>query len=234
MRASGLSIKTPIAKQSHPLEPLGSSKSGHGLLDNTSSFSTMKSTQNKLRQLLLAQRQKLTSHFQHQASQQCVIQLQHWLNKHKNIQRIALYWPIGGEIDLRMLTISSQSYTYQLFLPILHPYQKRKLLFAPYSRKMTLNHFDIPEPLVDTPEAVLAPWELDCVCMPLVGFDNNSNRLGRGGGFYDASFAFKKDDKEGKPYLLGFAYSFQQVEQLPVNEWDVPCDKIFIAQCSKV
>jgi 5-formyltetrahydrofolate cyclo-ligase len=46
-----------------------------------------------------------------------------------------------------------------------------------------------------------------------------------GGGFYDRSFAFKKD-KQIKPILMGFSYDFQEVDALQAEDWDVPLDFI--------
>jgi 5-formyltetrahydrofolate cyclo-ligase len=48
-----------------------------------------------------------------------------------------------------------------------------------------------------------------------------------GGGFYDRSFAFKKGPgRRKKPVLIGIAYQFQQVDELPRQPWDVPLDAV--------
>jgi 5-formyltetrahydrofolate cyclo-ligase len=46
--------------------------------------------------------------------------------------------------------------------------------------------------------------------MPLVGFDEQKNRLGMGGGFYDRTLAFKKHQKHTHPKLIGLK------QELPV------------------
>jgi 5-formyltetrahydrofolate cyclo-ligase len=58
----------------------------------------------------------------------------------------------------------------------------------------------------------------------LVAFDSQGHRLGMGGGYYDRTFSFLKDKIHHKPKLLGLAYDFQQVEQLPYEEWDIRLD----------
>jgi 5-formyltetrahydrofolate cyclo-ligase len=69
---------------------------------------------------------------------------------------------------------------------------------------------------------------LDVVLMPLVGFDRTGARLGMGGGFYDATFAFKQKlstgskTSTGKPALIGLAHACQQVESLATDTWDIP------------
>ena len=60
--------------------------------------------------------------------------------------------------------------------------------------------------------------------VPLVAFDKNFNRIGYGGGFYDRYIKNIKLKK--KIVTIGLAYSFQKVEQFPVNKHDVRLDLI--------
>ena len=63
--------------------------------------------------------------------------------------------------------------------------------------------------------------------MPLVAFDAQGNRLGMGGGFYDASLAYLRTRRAfRKPKLIGVAYDFQHVATLPNELWDVPLDAV--------
>ena len=49
-------------------------------------------------------------------------------------------------------------------------------------------------------------------------------RLGSGQGYYDRSFAFKKNDARIKPQLIGVAYRSSIVCEWSPQAWDVPCD----------
>ena len=60
--------------------------------------------------------------------------------------------------------------------------------------------------------------------MPIVGFDKNFNRLGYGGGFYDRYF--EKNSKFKKIKKIGLAFSFQKINKIPTNKYDVKLDKI--------
>jgi 5-formyltetrahydrofolate cyclo-ligase len=67
--------------------------------------------------------------------------------------------------------------------------------------------------------------KLDLVLVPALGFDKNGNRLGRGKGYYDR--LLKKT-----PYpmhSIGLAFDFQILHTLPVEQNDVPVDKILSA-----
>ena len=66
-------------------------------------------------------------------------------------------------------------------------------------------------------------YQLDMVCMPLVGFDRQCHRLGMGGGFYDRSLANNKNPKLTK---LGLAHDCQQVDVLANQPWDIPLDGV--------
>src|SRR5690606_26994955 len=69
------------------------------------------------------------------------------------------------------------------------------LRFAPWRPGDALkpNRYGIPEPDV-APSSTLAGADLAVVLMPLLGFDAAGHRLGMGGGYYDRSFAFRRDD----------------------------------------
>ena len=106
----------------------------------------------------------------------------------------------------------------------------KKLLFSIYNEGDPLvnSHCGIPEPYKKS-DNLIDPKDLDLVITPLVGFDVDGNRLGMGGGYYDRTFAFTKqhsDDDDHGPCLIGVAYEFQNISQVPTESWDVPLDKL--------
>jgi 5-formyltetrahydrofolate cyclo-ligase len=63
--------------------------------------------------------------------------------------------------------------------------------------------------------------------MPLVAFDEQGNRLGMGGGFYDRTLAYLKyRQHRRKPVLAGLAHEIQKIGQLTTQSWDIPLDCI--------
>jgi len=106
-------------------------------------------------------------------------------------------------------------------LPIL---DDKSLKFAKIGKNFRKNRFGIKEPISTD---IISAEQLDIIFMPLVGFDSNKNRIGMGSGFYDRTLSFKKQQQNFKnPKLIGLAFDCQQVEQLEVQEWDVPLDVI--------
>ena len=137
--------------------------------------------------------------------------------------RVALYIANDGEVDPAPIARQLWQMGKHCYLPVLRPGSERELWFVEFTpnTQLTPNRFGIPEP--DYGVAHKLPTHLlDVVLMPLVGFDRKGSRLGMGGGFYDTTFAFKHDKPQGKPVLIGLAHSCQEVDELQVDNWDIP------------
>ena len=141
-------------------------------------------------------------------------------------KRVACYLPTDGEMDLSVLIERLWHSKHRVYLPALHGPRLRFLRYRP-DTPLVDNQYGIPEPIADSAERCI-PSALDTVLMPLVAFDHQGNRLGMGGGYYDRTFAFKTRPERTRftPALVGVAYEFQAVDELPWQEWDVPLDGI--------
>lgn len=146
-----------------------------------------------------------------------------------NSQHIALYLSNDGEIDPCWLIEAAWQRGKQCYLPVLGLRPGNRLWFIPYhpETKLINNRFGIPEPVHARRQRMLKPQSLDLILMPLVAFDQHGNRLGMGGGFYDRTLSFLRYRHSWrKPRLIGLAYEFQRVDQLPQQSWDIPLDAI--------
>ena len=86
------------------------------------------------------------------------------------------------------------------------------------------SEYGILEPSIYEPH--IEPNELDLIVVPGVGFDRNGGRMGYGAGFYDRYFKKISKDKMKKIVKLALAYDFQILEDVPMNEQDVPVNYI--------
>lgn len=136
-------------------------------------------------------------------------------------RRIAFFWPMGTEVDLRELMGSALAHGKQCYLPVMQ--RDGGLGFVRYREgdPITPNAQRIPEPRF-RPQEELPASQLDLVCMPLSGFDRSGTRLGMGGGYYDRAFAFRLDPQSSKPRLVGVAFACQELPSIPREPWDVP------------
>ncbi|HEX7814923.1 MAG TPA: 5-formyltetrahydrofolate cyclo-ligase [Dyella sp.] len=145
--------------------------------------------------------------------------------------RVAGYWACDGELPLNLAIAPLASRGQQFLLPLIG--DDGTLRFAPWNHgdEIQPNRYGIPEPIA--PKEWLAPFQLDLVLVPLLGFDRRGNRLGYGGGYYDRSFAFLREQgRPTEPLLVGVAYDFQELPVLDHQPWDVPLD--FIATDSEL
>lgn len=180
-----------------------------------------------LRRQLRQKRRALSSAQQKQASESLCRHLKH-LPQLRAARHIALYWPADGEIDPRPIARWAWQRGIRCYLPVLHPWSKRRLWFTAFTAKTRFrrNRFGIAEP-IKVARAPLSPKHLDVVLLPLVGFDRSGGRLGMGGGFYDTTFAFRRHQPGwNRPKLLGVAHQIQEVEWLALQSWDVPVDGV--------
>jgi len=65
-------------------------------------------------------------------------------------------------------------------------------------------------------------FDPEIVIVPLVAFDAKGGRLGYGGGFYDRTLEILRDRQA--TLAVGFAYSDQMMEHLPLEPTDQPLD----------
>jgi len=141
-------------------------------------------------------------------------------------EKISVTLAHDGEIDTLRFVEWGWKNNKQIYLPVVHPFNKGHLLFLQYTAKteMILNQYGIFEPKLEQLHTCPIA-ELDLIFTPLVAFDKQGNRIGMGGGYYDRMLAPWFKDKTG-PYPIGLAHDCQQVEQLPIEEWDVPLPEI--------
>lgn len=144
----------------------------------------------------------------------------------RRADRIGVYRPHGGELDVLHGFRHALLRDKRLFLPALDPLRHGMLRFVRWDgdTRLVTNRFGIAEPCLKF-NRYNPVWSLDLILMPLVAFDEQGNRLGMGGGFYDRTLeALWRHPR--RPRLAGVAYEFQRVASLPAASWDVPLDEV--------
>tara|TARA_Y100000816_G_scaffold124537_1_gene87607 strand:- start:821 stop:1363 length:543 start_codon:yes stop_codon:yes gene_type:complete len=141
------------------------------------------------------------------------------LNQETKDKKIGFYYPIGSEICTLELIENLRKKKYTISLPVLK--KNFKMSFYEWSKKnpLKINNFGIPEPIK---QKKIIPSTL---IIPIVAFDNNLNRLGYGGGFYDRFIS--NLEKSKKVLKIGLALSCQKINKVPTNKFDKKMDYIF-------
>ncbi|SFN49288.1 5-formyltetrahydrofolate cyclo-ligase [Formivibrio citricus] len=145
-----------------------------------------------------------------------------WLKPGK---RIAAYIPVGSEFSSWPLMLLALKLGAEVYVPRV-PKNGKQLEFVRLDQhtSWSAGAYGIPEP---SHEKTCLPHRLDTVFLPLVGYDDQGFRLGQGGGYYDATFAFRRLRKYWlKPRLIGLGFECQKASHLPVDHWDLKLDAV--------
>ena len=129
--------------------------------------------------------------------------------------RVAGFWPLDGEIDVRPLLLALHARGHPILLPETPP-RGQPLVFRPWriGALLTPGRYGTrhPDGPADAPDYVL---------VPLLAFDRAGNRLGYGAGYYDRTLAALP-----AAFRLGVGFACQEVEKVPVSPADVPLDAV--------
>jgi 5-formyltetrahydrofolate cyclo-ligase len=135
------------------------------------------------------------------------------LDEIQNARTIMFYASFDGEVDTFEMMKQARQLGKKIALPKI--VRDRNMLLpalVPLLDKLENGPFGIKQPPLDAPAVALD--DLDAVVVPGVAFDRHSNRLGRGGGYYDR---FMQSLPSHVP-TIGLAFDFQIVEQIPSLE----------------
>lgn len=144
--------------------------------------------------------------------------------KPKPDAKIALYYPLGKELDVFPLAEELWKRGNTCLLPVFGK-EDLEMKFARWDKatKLSPGTWDIPMP--EKPEFI----EPDILVVPLVAFDQRGNRLGHGKGYFDATLKALRDQKQ--VLAVGYAYAEQSVIfGLPKEPHDEKLDMVVTPQ----
>ena len=128
------------------------------------------------------------------------------------------YFPVNYEVDDLEILKEFAKKNYQISLPVIKKNFNMDFYKWSFDDPLKINQYGIPEP---NSKKLIYP---DVILVPLVAFDNNLNRLGYGGGYYDR--VIKKLSKRKKILKIGLAFSIQKINSVPVTKYDKKLDYI--------
>ena len=169
----------------------------------------MSTDRTELRRRLRARRQRFARWHQRSASRRIAARLQRerrWLRS----RTVAAYLPGDGEPDPRAALGARDSY-----FPVL---TTRSTGLA-RARGLRPDRHGLLTP--ERGRRLTRPMRLQCILVPLVGFDRSGTRLGRGQGYYDRLLS-----ENPHTLRIGIAWACQQCPRLPAEPWDMPMDWI--------
>jgi len=138
---------------------------------------------------------------------------------------IGCYLPMADEVDTRSIIEAGWRANKRIFVPVLRKHGKMSFCEIDHGTPLICNRFGVWEP---TEGALIQPRQLDIAIAPTVAFDENNNRIGMGGGYFDRCFAYLRLRRSWfRPKLIGVAFDCQKVEKISPNPWDIPLYRVF-------
>ena len=141
--------------------------------------------------------------------------------KQKKIKNIVIggYYPYYNEVDCIDLLTFLEKKGFIISLPKIRAHYQMDFYNWSIKDPLYVNRYGIPEPVYNKK---IYP---NVLIIPMVGYDEDLNRLGYGGGFYDRYL--QKFSKDRKILKIGLAYTFQKIKKIPINKYDIKLDFIF-------
>ena len=136
-----------------------------------------------------------------------------------NKKIIGGYFPVNYEIDCLDILQELEKKKWQIALPRIKKNNLMDFCKFSFTDPLKLNKYGIPEPIS---KKILYP---DYILVPLVAFDKNLNRLGYGGGYYDRYI--EKINNRKKITTIGLAFSYQEINKVPIQIFDRKLSMIF-------
>tara|TARA_B100000963_G_C22621321_1_gene670108 strand:+ start:842 stop:1396 length:555 start_codon:yes stop_codon:yes gene_type:complete len=139
--------------------------------------------------------------------------------KNKNTY-LSLYYPSLFELNVLKLLELEQIVKIKILLPVLAKNKTMRFYRWTKNEILYINQFGMLEPSVNSKHVIP-----DIMLVPLLAYDENNNRLGYGGGFYD-KYLNTHSHKKKDIVTVGTAFSFQKTSNLPTTIHDVKLDYI--------
>jgi len=135
-----------------------------------------------------------------------------------NLKNVGGYYPSNNEVDDLDVLNYLRNKKINISLPIIR--ENNEMDFFAWTNKdpLKINKYGIAEPISSKK---IYP---DVIFVPLVAYDDDLNRLGYGGGFYDRYL--KKISKIKKIFKIGLGFSYQKIKKIPIDKHDKKLDLI--------
>lgn len=141
-------------------------------------------------------------------------------NGYKNSTNIFLFVSYNSEVDTHRIINYSLENGKRVFLPkVISREAGMETIEIKSFSDLEKSKYGILEPYGNK---YASPEEIEVVFAPGLAFDKKGGRLGYGAGFYDRYLMLLKKTTA----KIGLCYSFQVIENVPMEEYDIKMDGI--------
>ncbi len=129
-------------------------------------------------------------------------------------ETVLLYYGVGGEPDTRVLFDKLIKMGKQVLLPRCMPENQMEARIFTHNTKLIPNEYGILEPSVDA--TLIGNEKIDLILCPCLACDENCNRLGQAGGYYDRYL------QNYRGVTVAFCRDKLLLSRVPTEEHDIP------------
>ncbi|XP_043238174.1 5-formyltetrahydrofolate cyclo-ligase-like [Amphibalanus amphitrite] len=156
------------------------------------------------------------------------------LPQYQQSQRVSVYLSMPDEIQTGDIVADLLRAGKQCFIPRYESGSSHmdmvRLHSAADLAALPTTKWNIQQPSLDEQrEEALQTGGLDLILMPGLAFSRAGHRLGRGRGYYDRYLTRCREAQQRPPVTVALAFAEQLVDEVPVEETDVPVDVVLCA-----
>lgn len=178
-----------------------------------------------IRTSILEKRNSLTLQAIKEAEQLIIYNLMK-LNQFIQSQNVFCYLSFRSEVPTNGIIGYCQQQGKNVYIPVCVN-ETKEMIISLYDHEVNLvaSNYGVQEPTKETIK-VANREILDTAIMPGAVFDSRGYRIGYGAGYYDKFFAHTKKEI----YKIALAFSFQIIDEVPADDFDIPVDCIVTEQ----
>lgn len=185
----------------------------------------IKDQKKQIRASILEMRNSLTSQEINAAEKQILNNLL-TLKQFTQSHNIFCYLSFRSEVPTQELIKLCLQHEKNIYIPVCVN-ETKEMILSKYDKEVELkaSKYGVFEPSTETIK-IADRNLLDLAIMPGAVFDQNGYRVGYGAGYYDKFFSHTSKEI----YKVALAYSFQVIDEVPKDAYDVPVDCIITEQ----
>lgn len=144
------------------------------------------------------------------------------LNQFVQSKNVFCYLNFRSEVPTKGIIEYCQQQGKNVYIPVCIN-ETKEMIISLYDEDVLLasSKYGVAEPTPDTIK-IADRNTLDIAIMPGAAFDNRGYRIGYGAGYYDKFYAHTSK----QIYKIALAFSFQIIEEVPKDDYDIPVDCI--------
>ena len=141
--------------------------------------------------------------------------------EYKNANTIMIYKAIRGEVRLELLEEVAKRQGKTLAYPLCLGEGIMIALHPENEEAWKKGSFGICEPVREK-SLEISPEKMDLIICPCTVFDEDCNRIGMGGGYYDRYLPLCTN-----AHVISVAFDAQKADHIPLESWDYSMEKTY-------